>query len=106
MVQGIRLSTRPDYIDEERLHLLKKYGVTTIELGAQSADDDVLCQSARGHTSWDIEHGLPDDHFKRLPAWSADDDRPARRYAGKSHLGLQKRSSSSALLKRGSTRCW
>jgi histone acetyltransferase (RNA polymerase elongator complex component) len=54
-VQGIRLSTRPDYIDEERLSLLKKYGVTTIELGAQSTDDDVLCQSARGHTAWDIE---------------------------------------------------
>jgi histone acetyltransferase (RNA polymerase elongator complex component) len=54
MVQGIRLSTRPDYIDKKRLHLLKKYGVTTIELGAQSADDDVLCQSARGHTSDDI----------------------------------------------------
>lgn len=54
LVQGIRLSTRPDYIDEERLGLLKKYGVTTIELGAQSADDDVLCQSARGHTSEDI----------------------------------------------------
>ena len=48
MVQGIRLSTRPDYIDEKRLHLLKKYGVTTIELGAQSMDDDVLCQSATG----------------------------------------------------------
>lgn len=53
-VQGIRLSTRPDYIDEVRLNLLKKYGVTTIELGAQSADDDVLCQSARGHTSEDV----------------------------------------------------
>ncbi len=53
LVEGIRLSTRPDYIDEERLSLLKKYGVTTIELGAQSADDDVLCQSARGHTSGD-----------------------------------------------------
>jgi histone acetyltransferase (RNA polymerase elongator complex component) len=55
MVQGIRLSTRPDYIDQERLDLLKKFGVTTIELGAQSLDDDVLCQSARGHTAWDVE---------------------------------------------------
>jgi histone acetyltransferase (RNA polymerase elongator complex component) len=55
IVQGIRLSTRPDYIDETRLHLLKKYGVTTIELGAQSMDEDVLTQSARGHTAVDIE---------------------------------------------------
>lgn len=54
-VQGIRLSTRPDYIDETRLHLLKKYHVTTIELGAQSMDDEVLALSSRGHTARDIE---------------------------------------------------
>ncbi len=56
IVQGIRLSTRPDYIDEQGLHLLKKYGVTTIELGAQSMDNDVLQQSARGHTAEDVEN--------------------------------------------------
>jgi histone acetyltransferase (RNA polymerase elongator complex component) len=55
LIQGIRLSTRPDYIDEPGLQLLKKYGVTTIELGAQSMDDDVLIQSARGHSSKDTE---------------------------------------------------
>lgn len=54
-VQGIRLSTRPDYIDQTCLALLKKYGVTTIELGAQSLDDEVLIESARGHTAADIE---------------------------------------------------
>lgn len=54
-VQGIRLSTRPDYISEEGLHLLKKYGVTTIELGVQSMDEGVLCESARGHTALDVE---------------------------------------------------
>jgi histone acetyltransferase (RNA polymerase elongator complex component) len=55
IIQGIRLSTRPDYIDQKRLHLLKKYGVSTIELGAQSMDDEVLMQSARGHTAEDVE---------------------------------------------------
>lgn len=55
IVQGLRLSTRPDYIDKPGLHLLKRYGVTTIELGAQSMDDDVLQQSARGHTAEDVE---------------------------------------------------
>ncbi len=55
IVDGIRLSTRPDYIDEMRLHLLKKYSVTTIELGAQSMDNDVLTRSARGHTAEDTE---------------------------------------------------
>ena len=55
IISGIRLSTRPDYIDEARLQLLKKYGVTTIELGAQSMDEEVLIQSARGHTAEDVE---------------------------------------------------
>jgi histone acetyltransferase (RNA polymerase elongator complex component) len=49
-IMGIRLSTRPDYIDEENLILLRKYHVQTIELGAQSLDDDVLIRSGRGHT--------------------------------------------------------
>lgn len=49
--RAIRLSTRPDAIDEEILALLKKYGVKTIELGAQSMDDTVLLKSNRGHTA-------------------------------------------------------
>ncbi len=53
-VQGIRLSTRPDYINTEVLLLLKKYGVTTIELGAQSLDDEVLKASFRGHTALQV----------------------------------------------------
>ena len=50
---GIRLSTRPDYIDEERIKLLGAYPVTTVELGAQSMDDAVLCCNGRGHTAQD-----------------------------------------------------
>lgn len=53
LVQAIRLSTRPDYIDDEILTNLKKYGVTTIELGAQSMDDEVLKRNRRGHKSKD-----------------------------------------------------
>ncbi|MBE7012026.1 MAG: radical SAM protein [Ruminococcaceae bacterium] len=49
-VCGIRLSTRPDYISDEILDLLVKYGVTEIELGAQSSDDEVLKINRRGHT--------------------------------------------------------
>ena len=48
-VSGVRLSTRPDYINDEILSLLKKYGVTTIELGVQSSDDEVLSLNNRGH---------------------------------------------------------
>ena len=50
---GIRISTRPDCIDNEVLTLLKRYGVTVIELGAQSMDDTVLAANKRGHTSAD-----------------------------------------------------
>lgn len=49
-VQSIRLSTRPDYIDDEILHILSQYGVTNIELGVQSANDTVLKNCRRGHT--------------------------------------------------------
>lgn len=51
---GIRCSTRPDCIDGEVLGILKKYGVTAIELGAQSMDDEVLAANERGHTSEDV----------------------------------------------------
>ena len=53
---GIRISTRPDCIDEEILSLLKKYGVRAIELGAQSMDDTVLYLNRRGHTAEDVEN--------------------------------------------------
>lgn len=53
---GIRCSTRPDAIDAERLDLLKSYGVTSIELGAQSMEDGVLHLNRRGHTAADVEH--------------------------------------------------
>lgn len=54
--KGIRLSTRPDYIDVEVLQILKSYGVTSIELGAQSMCDKVLNANERGHTSADVEN--------------------------------------------------
>jgi len=50
-VSSIRLSTRPDYISDEILDILKKYGVGTIELGIQSMSDKVLSACRRGHTS-------------------------------------------------------
>ncbi len=51
---GIRISTRPDAIDDEVLAILKDFGVTSIELGAQSTDPDVLTKNRRGHTREDI----------------------------------------------------
>jgi len=52
-IHAIRLSTRPDYIDENKLSLLARFGVTTVELGAQSFSDDVLSASLRGHSAED-----------------------------------------------------
>lgn len=52
---GIRISTRPDYIDREILDILKQYGVTAIELGAQSMCDDVLAANNRGHKESDVK---------------------------------------------------
>ena len=51
---GIRVSTRPDAIDEDVLGILKEYKVTSIELGAQSTDEQVLLLNHRGHTRDDI----------------------------------------------------
>ena len=52
--KGIRISTRPDAVDEEICEILKTYGVTAVELGAQSLDDRVLMLNKRGHTADDI----------------------------------------------------
>ncbi|MGN0613650.1 MAG: elongator complex protein 3, partial [Porcipelethomonas sp.] len=52
--KGIRISTRPDFIDDDILSLLKSYGVTSIELGAQSMSDKVLTANERGHTAEDV----------------------------------------------------
>lgn len=55
VIHGIRVSTRPDYINESVIQLLKSYNVTVIELGAQSFDNDVLKKSERGYDSTCIE---------------------------------------------------
>lgn len=53
-IYGIRISTRPDFIDDEILSILKQYKVTSIELGAQSMNDEVLAANMRGHTAEDV----------------------------------------------------
>lgn len=83
-IDGIRISTRPDYIDDDILDVLSKYGVSQIELGIQSFDDAVLELSSRGCNSGhgksasklirergfllghQLMVGLPGDSFKKL----------------------------------------
>ncbi len=67
LVHAIRISTRPDSLDAERLALLKAHHVATVELGVQSMDDRVLALSKRGHTSEDTQNAvymLKDHGFK------------------------------------------
>ena len=54
-VDGVRISTRPDYITKDILKMLKKYHVKTIELGVQSTNDYILKQCERGHTFEDVK---------------------------------------------------
>lgn len=56
VISSIRLSTRPDAIDGAVLRRLEKYGVETVELGAQSMCDEVLRLSGRGHSSEDVSN--------------------------------------------------
>lgn len=48
-VSGIRVSTRPDALDDEKIVRLQKHGVTTVELGCQSFSSQVLMQTRRGY---------------------------------------------------------
>lgn len=65
IIGSARLSTRPDYIDDKKLELLKKHGVRLVELGVQSLDDRVLEAVGRGHTAADVVQAM-----KRLRAYN------------------------------------
>lgn len=52
-ISGVRVSTRPDFINEEILSRLRLYGVRTVELGVQSMNDAALAKSKRGHRAAD-----------------------------------------------------
>ena len=68
VVDSLRVSTRPDAVDEASLARLRRYGVGTVELGAQSMSDRVLRLSGRGHTAEDTVRaaGLVKDAGLRL----------------------------------------
>ena len=71
LIDSIRISTRPDVLDEEILTLLRNHQVKTVEIGVQSMIDEVLARSNRGHSAadsisavsrlkqWDFEVGDP-----------------------------------------------
>lgn len=57
-VDGIRVSTRPDYVHPETPAWLQGFGVETVELGVQSLDQGVLDQSLRGHSVRQAEEAI------------------------------------------------
>ncbi|MEI8203641.1 MAG: radical SAM protein [Bacteroidota bacterium] len=57
-IKGIRLSTRPDYINEEKVRLLKEYKVSEVELGIQSSNQKVLELCRRGYDVVEIEKAI------------------------------------------------
>ena len=57
-VSGIRMSTRPDYIDDEIIDILKRYTISAVELGIQSFDEKVLKASKRGHSAGDSRRAM------------------------------------------------
>lgn len=86
LFRSIRVSTRPDALDDDRLEIMKAYGVVTVELGVQSMNDEVLELAQRGHSAGDTVRafqvlkktgfkvgvqllpGLPGDSEKRFRA--------------------------------------
>ncbi len=57
-ISGVRVSTRPDCLNDEIITLLKQYGVTTVELGVESFDDKVLRLLNRGHSAETAIHSI------------------------------------------------
>jgi len=84
LIHKIRVSTRPDYIDDATISRLKSYSVDLVELGCQSFDPAVLASAKRGHDVQAIHNavtllkaaglnfgiqlmlGLPEDNFEKF----------------------------------------
>ncbi len=63
--EGIRFSTRPDTISPRTLQWIAPYPITTVEIGVQSMDEEVLKLSNRGHAAIDTLRAF--SYLKKLP---------------------------------------
>jgi len=55
---GLAIETRPDEITAEELAWLRYLGVTKIQMGAQSLDDEILALNKRGHTVDELRQAM------------------------------------------------
>ncbi len=47
---GLVIETRPDYLSVDEVTRIRRLGVTKVQIGVQSLDDEVLRKNRRGHT--------------------------------------------------------
>ena len=55
---GLVVETRPDWITPDEIHNLRRLGVTKVQIGVQSLEDDVLTLNKRGHTVAQVRQAL------------------------------------------------
>ena len=55
---GLAVETRPDWITPDEIRHLRRLGVTKVQIGVQSLEDDVLELNKRGHTVAEVREAL------------------------------------------------
>ncbi len=55
---GLVVETRPDHVDQKEIAWLRSLGVTKLQIGAQSLDDEILAANKRGHTVQELRDGV------------------------------------------------
>lgn len=63
LIDGVRISTRPDYLLDKHVQLIKEYKVDHVELGIQSTNEDVLNDTKRFYSIKNIH--LAVDNLKK-----------------------------------------
>lgn len=55
---GLVIETRPDWVTPEEIRHLRKLGVTKVQIGVQSLDDEILTLNKRGHDVESVRQAL------------------------------------------------
>ena len=55
---GLVVETRPDWITPDEIRHMRRLGVTKVQIGVQSLDDEVLELNKRGHTVAEVRQAL------------------------------------------------
>ncbi len=55
---GLVVETRPDWITPDEIRHMRRLGVTKVQIGVQSLDDEVLELNKRGHTVAEVRRAL------------------------------------------------